>query len=314
MAYDVAALGTYTQPNEKTLLVKAVLGAKTIGLIKAKGGTIMTGVKTKSQLPSMDTDAVFQDGRGCGFTASGTTKISTRAVEVGNIKVQESLCPQAVEDSFEQANLIAGSDYTEIIFAQQYLDLKAAKIALAVENLIWSGDKASADPQLKRIDGFRKVIKAAPDKINGNTGGVVATTGITEGNVIAILKGIYKSFPAAKIEADNAFIMVGQEVLRLYNSALVEKNLFNHDASTTVGEATLFGTNMKMYSTSGLNMTNEIYGGTWDNLVFATDLMDENEKVEFKYAPEAEEVRYSVRFKAGVQVAYPDEIVAFKLG
>ncbi|MEO6721434.1 MAG: hypothetical protein ABIN67_13785 [Ferruginibacter sp.] len=313
MAFDVTALGTYTQPNEKTMLVKAVLGAKTINLIKTKGGTIMTGVKTKSQLPKMETDAVFQDGKGCGFTPSGTTKISTRSIEVGNIKVQEALCPSDVEDSFEQANLTSGSDYTEIIFANDYVDQKSKKIALALEKLAWSGDKASADAQLKRADGYRELAKAASDTIDGNTGGVTVATGITKANVLAILDGVYEAFPEESIEAENAFIMVGSEVMRLYKAALKSANLFHYEPSTDPGEATLYGTNMKIYSTPGLNSTKEIYGSTWNNMVFATDLIEETERIELKYAPEAEEVRFSAKFKAGFQFAFTDEVVIFEL-
>lgn len=312
MSYNVASLGSYTQPNEKTMLVKSVLAPKTIAMIKAKGN-IMTGVKTKSQLPQMDTDAVFQDGKACGFNASGTTKISKRDIEVGSVKVQEALCPSDIEDTFEQMNLTAGSDYTEIIFASDYSELKSKKIAKALEIAVWQGDTESTNVQLKRFDGFAKIIKAATGVIDANVDEIAVATGITKANVIDVLDAVYAAFPEEYIENEDSFIMVGNEVLRLYRAAMKDLNLYNYQLETTPGEMTLYGTNMKIIATPGLNGLKEIYGSHWDNLYFATDLLDEAEKFELKYAPEAEEVRFSAKFKAGVQIGFPDEVVKFIL-
>jgi hypothetical protein len=44
-----------------------------------------------------------------------------------------------------------------------------------------------------------------------------------------------------------------------------------------------------------------------------TDLLNEQEKFELFYAKEADEMRFVTEFKLAVQVAFPDEVVYFKL-
>lgn len=310
MAYNVSTLSDYVQTNEKTLLVKAVLSPKTIALIQSKGN-VMTGVKTKSQLPQLDTDAVFQDGKGCGFTASGTTSISTREVEVGTIKVQEALCPSDLEDKYTQLLLTSGSNYDETVFAKEYTDLKVKKIANALEVAIWQGDTASATVNLKRFDGFIKIIDAATGVLSATNTGITA---ITEANVITVLKNVRSKLPAEIRMSEDAAIFVGQEVMDLYVSALIEKNLYHYKADDApVDEATLYGTKTKIYATPGLNSTNRVFATDLKNMFYATDLVNEKDEFSLEHAKEADEVRFSAKWKSGVQIAFPTLVVEFTL-
>jgi len=61
------------------------------------------------------------------------------------------------------------------------------------------------------------------------------------------------------------------------------------------------------------NSTNKIYATRLSNLFFGTDLLNEEERFEIFYAKEADEVRFVAEFKAGVQFAFPDEMVKFVL-
>ncbi len=86
MAFNVSALADYTEQNEALLVTSSVLGAKTASLIKS-AGNVMVGVKSSETINIMDTDAIFQSGASCGFTASGSTTFTQRTVTVGKIKV-----------------------------------------------------------------------------------------------------------------------------------------------------------------------------------------------------------------------------------
>jgi hypothetical protein len=103
-------------------------------------------------------------------------------------------------------------------------------------------------------------------------------------------------------------------VFRTYVIALKNANLFAYtfDGSSN-GELILPGTTIKMISTPGLNGTNKIYAMRVSNMSFATDLLNEEEKFEIFYAKEADQVRYVSEFKAGVNFAFPTEIVDFIL-
>lgn len=313
MAFDVSAFGVYTEQHADDVLVKAVLGAKTIQLIKAKG-TIMTGVKSKASLIVLDTDAVIQDGAGCDFTPSGTTKFTDRTIEVGDLKVQEQLCPKELEKTYLQKKMIAGSTYEETIFVKDYTELKLKKVDIALETLVWQADKASGSAATNRFDGFIKLIDSASDEINGNPTGITVATGITQANVIGILKGVRKLIPIEIRAHEDSVIFVGQEVLDLYLDALIALNLFHYKAEDQpIEEVYLYGTRTKVIAVPGLNATNRIFALNIANMYYGTDIEGEESQFDMSYAKEAKKVRFDLVWKSGVQIAFTNEVVSFKL-
>ncbi len=95
---------------------------------------------------------------------------------------------------------------------------------------------------------------------------------------------------------------------------LHELCLFHYvaDAAQTM-EMVYPGTNMKLIAVGGLNGTNKIVAGSLSNFFMGTDLIDEQEEVKMWYSIDNDEVRVRFTFKAGVQVAFPGEIVYFTL-
>lgn len=159
MAFDVSALAAYTKENQDSLVTKSLFDAKTQSLIMSKG-TVMTEVKSAEQINVLDTDAVFQAGGTCGFTPSGTTTFSRRALTIGKFKVNESLCPKTLESKYLQLKLKAGSRPQEIPFEEEYTSLKTGVIAQQLETACWQGDTLSANVNLNKFDGFNKLIDA----------------------------------------------------------------------------------------------------------------------------------------------------------
>ena len=73
------------------------------------------------------------------------------------------------------------------------------------------------------------------------------------------------------------------------------------------------GTSIKVIAVQGLNSTSKIYGMRVSNMFYGTDLLDEQERFELFFAKEADQVRFVAEFKAGVQIAFPSEVVDFIL-
>lgn len=315
MAYNVTALAAYTKPNETQLLTKALFGAKSISLM-----TPQVGIKSTQQVNTMDTDAVFQ-ADACGWNASGTTSFSGRTLTVGAIKIQESLCPKDLNSKYLQLSLPKGSADTSVPFEQTYTEYKAGLIAEQLETAVWQGNTASANPNLARFDGLIKIIDAASGVVEANVSGFMtgapysASGGFTVNNAIAIMQGIYRAIPVELLDKADFKIFIGMNQFRTYQMALTNANLFhyNTDASNSNFEITIPGTNVKVVAVNGLNGTNRIFAARTSNLFFGTDMLGEEDKFEMFYAKEANEVRYHVAFKAGVQIAFPEEIVKFTL-
>lgn len=316
MAFDVSTLAAYTEQNEALLVTDSVLGAKTAALIKS-AGNVMVGVKSAETINIMDTDAIFQAGGSCGFTASGSTTFTQRTVTVGKIKVNESLCPKDLEAKYLQKALPTGSMYDSIPFEQEFADKKAKTIAAQLETALWQGDTTSANVNLNKFDGLVKLIGAASGVVAANVSTYISgapLSTITAANVISIFDGVYQAIPAQVVAAEDMTIFCGQDVFRTYTVALKNANQFHYSIDVKAdSEFVLPGTMIKVVALAGLNGTNKVYAMRLSNLFLGTDLLNEEEKFEIFYAKEADQVRFVSEFKMGVNVAFPDEIVKFIL-
>lgn len=317
MAFSVSTLADYTKENEALLVTSSVLGSKTAQLIKS-AGNVMVGVKSSETINIMDTDAFFQSGVSCGFSASGTTSFSQRAVTIGKIKVNEALCPKNLEAKYLQKALPTGSRYDSIPFEQEYSEKKANVIASQLETAIWQGNTASANGNLNKFKGLIvTALEASATVIAANasqfiTGGPVAS--ITSANVIAVFDAVYLAIPAKVVAKDDMTIMCGMDLFRTYTVALKNANSFNYGFDVKAdSEFVLPGTSIKVVALQGLNGTNKIYAMRLSNLFLGTDLLNEEERFEIFFAKEADEVRFVAEFKFGVNFAFPDEVVEFKL-
>jgi hypothetical protein len=293
MAYDVTALSNYTKEQEAALVTKSLFGAKTASLIKS-GGIVLTGVKSSEKIPILDTDVTFQAGGTCGFNSSGTTTFSDRSVTVGKIKVNESLCEKTLETKATQKKLSLGSTYEHLAFEKEYADLKAGKIAEALETALWKGDTASGTANLARFDGFIKLIDAAGTAIDGNTAAVAAGTGITKSNAFAIHQDFVDAIPAALLDKADFRIFEGWDTFRKLLRNITDLNLFHYNVDQAIadGEIIIPGTNIRVIAVHGLNSTNRIFGMRLSNMAMGVDLENEEEEFEIFFAKEADEIRF----------------------
>jgi len=175
MAFDVSALADYVEQNEEDLITRSLFTAKTSDLIRSQGN-VMTGVKNAETINELATDAIFQDGSGCTRVSSGTTSLTQRTVTVGKIAVVEDVCVDDLEKKYLSKKLAKGSGLQQIPFEKEYTDLKVGIIAEELETAIWQGDTTSGNANLKRFDGFVKLIDAA---------GTAAITGRSRPFVVA---------------------------------------------------------------------------------------------------------------------------------
>jgi hypothetical protein len=68
-----------------------------------------------------------------------------------------------------------------------------------------------------------------------------------------------------------------------------------------------------MIAVGGLSGTNRMFLARLSNLFVGTDLANEEEEYRFWYSQDNDEVRFRATMKYGVQIAFPDQLVQFKL-
>ena len=315
MAFDVSGLSNYTKEESLQLLTKAMFTAKTASLLQG-AGQVLPGIKSAEILPLLSSEVFFQSDS-CSYSSSGTTTLSRRTLTVGKCKVQETLCPKDLETKYTQKALAAGEAIDMGVFTEQIGAEKASDIAEALETAIWQGDATGGVGNNGFWDGFLTILDdlgfgGAGDPIRGNVGG--AYSSITASNIDDILGTIYGVIPAALLDKADLFIAMGTDTFRLYRQWLVGANLFHYSpAEIQSMEIVDPITGIRIYGLNGMNGTNKIVAGLWSNFFLGTDLMNEEENFEFIFNPFERRVQFHAAFKYGCQIAWPEQVVYFKL-
>jgi hypothetical protein len=317
MALDVSTLVNYVIENQDLLVTKSLFGAKTSSLIMSEG-TVMTGVKFAEKINILATDAIFQNGTGCTRVSSGSTSITQRQVTIGEIAVVEDICVKVLNSKYMSKKLAAGSWANALPFEQEYSDLKAHNIAKQLEIAIWQGDTTSLNANLNRFDGLNKLIDGAAVSVNGNPSGITVSTGITAANVVGIINNSWSLIPSDVMGSEDVRIFCGWDTFNTYVAAYTALNLFafapkGSEVGIAGGEITIPGTNYRLTAVHGLDGTGRIFSMRMSNLFEAVDLENEEEKFEIMEDQFKDFLRFKAMFKFGVNVAFPNEIVSFKL-
>lgn len=320
MGFVVTGLTSYTKQLTEPLLSSAVFGAKTQQII-LDGGIVIPKAKSVVAIPIMETQATFQTNA-CGFNSSGDTTMSQATITVGNIKIQESLCLDTLENYFYQEAMKIGSVVDESsapALIAAYLDKKNALIAAQIETALWQGDSAltgAGNANLNKFNGLIKFIDAGSPvdaNVSGYNGATGAISALTSGNIIAATEAIYKAMPAAVASKSDATIFVGYDWYRSLILAYREKNMFAYNPQDVNAQSfVLPGTSIKIQPVNGLNGTYDAYGMSVANMALAVDLESDPTNYNLRYDETNEEVRFTCKFKIAAGVGFTSECVKFK--
>ena len=300
MAFDLTGLVPYRDEELMALIRASILEGRTASII-----TVQPGIKSTAAINILSGPIDPQDGTACGFNAQGDTVLSQRDISVNPIKVQESYCPNDLEQYYTQKMMNAGSYNEDIPFEAMFAEEKVARMQSLIENLIWQGDVAGVAP-LNLADGLLKVIDAEVAVIDA---GVLD---LTAAGIIDSMDAMVGLIPEDVVDADDLKLFAGYEVFRTYSKALRDANLY-HYPSTADGtqDFRMFipGTNVEIVAVKGLNGTGRVILAEASNLYYGTDLMSDYEDFKLWYSLDNQEVRFHARFKVGTNVAFPERIV-----
>lgn len=289
----IDSLTNYVQQERLPLITKAVLGSKSVKLFN-----LQTGVKTSAALNLLDTDVQFQDGLTCGFQDAGTSTLSQRVLNTGVIKINLEYCANKMLEKWTQYAIRVKAGEQLLPFEEEFISDVIADTNSKLEKAVWQGDTASGDENLKRFDGLLKIAK------DDNQVNKVAITGASAYDDIL---AVYNAIPEEVI--DKAVIFVGGDTFRKFGAELVEKNLYHYSGQIVDGELYVPGTNTKVVKVAGLNGTDKIFAADPSRVYFGCDLVDAQEIFDFWYSKDNDAYRLNIRFNAGVQYPFSDEVV-----
>lgn len=290
----MTSLTAYVEQRRLPLIKEAVLKAKSASLFN-----LQTDIKTDAALNLLSTDVQFGDGLTCGWDESGTQTLSQRILKTGNIKINMAYCDKAMLKYWTQYAVKVAAGQKTLPFEEDFVNAVVENVKEAIEIAIWQGDTASETNNLKYFDGLLKILKDAA--------GTVDVT-ITGTSAYDDIMAVYNAIPEKVL--DGASILVGADTFRKFIQELVAKNYYHYSGENLNGEIMLPGSQVKVIAVNGLNETDKIVAGQLDkNFFYGVDMMNDEEKFELWYSQDFREFRLAIEFNAGVQVAFPDEVV-----
>lgn len=291
-AWNVSGLSAYVKENRDEILRKVILEGDTISKMAKQ-----LGIKTKERLHYFNLDPVFQDGKGCGFSAQGSTNLTEKDIEVAPIKVNMEWCNDDLLGKFAEylVRFGANANAENLAFEQLISDELVKNINKSMEEAVWQGVKAT-----DFIDGL--LTQAAAD---ANTVKVTLSGNSLYEKVKAVIMAIPEEI------LDDAVVFVSPANFRKLVFELLEKNNF-HIAPEEIekGEFYFPGTTIAIHKTLGMTgVEDKIYASTWANMVYGTDMMDDKEELRFWFSDDDDLHRLKVKWVSGVSTYFSDYVV-----
>lgn len=296
--YDISTLSTYVEQKRDLILKKAVFDGDTISRMRKQ-----TGIKTVAALNYLDTTPVIQEGGVCGFTPQGAAKFTQRQLKTAIMKVNMEFCKFDLLDAWTQYQVRITADEQRMPFEEEIVNDILGKLALASERQVWQSDTASEDANLKFYDGLLKLA--------GAEAGVVKVPIEAGTSAWDAIQAVYMAMPEELLLQEDARIFVSPSLYREFIQEIVAKNYYHYSGPQDAApkEFIFPGTNVAVVSTMGLSGTQNIVAAAESNLFYGVDLENSREVVEGWYFKDADKFRLRIEWNAGVQFAFPDEVV-----
>lgn len=283
MAFNLSTLNTYVEENKLPLIAASVLKGNTVSKFN-----LMTGVKGSAALNIISTTPALQEGD-CNFSPEGDTKFTQRIVETFQFKVNMEWCEKNLLNYYTQYAVRAGLADDSLAFEEYITKQIVDNVQAQLEKEVWQGGK---------MTGINQILRTADAKrVTFNEGA----------SAYEAVKEVYMAIPEKVL--DKAVIFCGMDTFRQYTMELAEKNLYHYSADGAGLEIVIPATNTKLVAVAGLNGTKVIVAGAPENFYFATDMLSDSETFDIWYSKDHRTYRLAIEFNAGVQVAFPDEVV-----
>lgn len=297
--FVVTSLPAYVQENKDLIIKNFAL----VGTASRQRFGIQTGIKTSAYMNYLELNPTLQDGKGCGFTASGSATLTQRTITTAIIKVNMDICPDSLLGKYAEYLVRIGANSNELPFEQYIIDGVTTEINKKIEKLIWQGDTTqSSNTDLKWLNGILKQLASDSDKVAVS---IAANTAIYDA-----IKAVYLAIPEETLER-GAEIYVSPANYRDFLMAMVEKKYFNYSGpQDSAPEEFVFpGTDVKVVKTPGLAGVNDrIVASFPENFVYGCDAEGDLEDVKIWFSDDDDLFKLKVKWNSGIAYRFPNQV------
>lgn len=285
------------QLNREKLIAHSVLEAKS-----AKYLTLQVGVKGETALNLLNTDVVFGDGKECGLGIASTATITQRTIVPVAFKVNLPVCEKNLLGTYAQYQVKLKAGLEKLPFEEYLLTSVSDKVQEKLDKMIWSGDDHEPTPA---FNGFETILN--------NAQGVTKVTKDSGETINDFIVRVYNEIPE-RAHKDDLLIYIDAPHYRQWIQELVKANMYHYNPNDTEGEYILPGTNVKVVSVNTYGTEDGgshffVIAARKSNLFYGVDIEDAADTVKVVYDDVNDMFYIKMLFNAGVQVAFPDEVV-----
>lgn len=286
----VTGITGYVEEHRSELLSKAMLDGRS-----RRAFNLMTDVKGPTTLNIMDTNVVFGQLQ-CGWNESGSTEFSQRKLEPKALSVNMAFCDKKLLGTYAQYEVKVAAGLEEMPFEEKWTSQILASVNEQIEKMIYQGTGTGAE-----FKGLIPILSAESGtvKVNVSSGS----------SAYEYLKEVAKAIPVA---VKSPVILVSTPLYREYMQDLVAANLFHYDPANGENEYKLPGTDIRVIAVDGLNGVENVIAADMANLFYGVSADEDSDTFDLWYSKDNREFRLAINFIAGVQVAFPNEVVLGK--
>ena len=297
-SYDVSAITGFTDQEGGMLLSKSIVGATT-----SQYGNVRLGIKGTQAINLLDSSLAVQDGD-CGWNASGTTTYTQVNSATCAKRVNESLCPATLYDTYQSKLLAPGQTEESVPFQEMIADLKVKQIQSHIEEKLWGATIAGGDC----FDGFDALIVTGATGVANSAGTAFSGSAAygTAGNPITEVDGLINALDDDAMAREDLVVFMSYANFRLYVQALTKENFFKDyiQSAEITGNmvATHPNSNVLVVPTKGLNGSGKVVIGPREYFVIGADLMSDSEQFDIWWSRDNDEIRFRANFNYGAAI------------
>ena len=290
-------------------IAAALLSADTLD---GGGITIRPNVKFKETMRTLSTNGLVKDAA-CDFSDASDVTIADRVLTPKELQVSLALCKKDFHNQWEAEQMGYGAfDELPASFSDYLIGYVADKVAQKTEQMIWEGTGSTDE-----FSGLTTQIALDADLPAAQE---IAGTSVTAANVIDELGSIVDAIPSSVYGKEDLYIYVSQNIARAYVRALggfgssgLGANGVNNAGTTWYNGGDLAFDGVKLFVCSGL-ADNTAMAAQKSNLFFGTGLLSDHNEVKVLDMADldgSQNVRFVMRFTAGVQYGFASDIVTY---
>ena len=308
---------TYAGEFAGEYIAAALLSASTID----DGGlSVKPNIAYKEVIKKLATGNLVSSAS-CDFDPNSSVTLTERILQPTELQVNLQLCKKDFINDWEAQSMGFGMGQTlPPKFSDFMIAHVAAEVAQSTEFNIWKGDTAAASNN--SYDGFEKLIAASVAAGDVPAGQSVAAVGggLSATNIIAELSKVVDAIPGALYGKEDLYIYIPSSAAKFYVQALggfaaagLGANGVNNQGTQWWNNGSLSVNGVKIFVCPGMS-DDKMYAAQRSNLYFGTGLlnnMNEVKVLDMQDLDGSQNVRFIMRFTAGVQFGIASDLVSY---